>query len=71
MERMIIMNKHELESYILSNWEQEWDDDTRYFTVLPSGSVIGYDFQSEAFYLNSYYNEISYDEAMSLLRLLA
>jgi hypothetical protein len=60
-----------LKAHILLNWEQEWDDDERYFVILPNGNALGYDFTTECFYLNNYWNEISYDEAMQMLKVLA
>lgn len=68
---MIVMNKYELHTYILLNWEREWDHETRYFIILQNGDTLGYDFDVEAFYLNNYWNEISCDEALELLQLLA
>lgn len=63
------MNIGKLQQFIIENWEQEWDDDKRYFIRLKNGDAIGYCFESEAFYLNNYYNEISYDEVMQLLKI--
>lgn len=60
-----------LKAYILLNWEQEWDCETRYFVILPNGDVLVYDFDTEAFYLNNYWNEISYEKAMRMLKVLA
>jgi hypothetical protein len=60
-----------LREYILNNWEQEWDCETRYFIILQNGDVIGYDAETELFYLNYYWNEISYDEAMRRLNRFA
>lgn len=50
---------------------REWDHETRYFIILQNGDTLGYDFDVEAFYLNNYWNEISCDEALELLQLLA
>lgn len=70
MERMIdVKTVYELQDYIKSNWEQEWDDDTVYFIRLQNGDVIGYSFESECFYLNNLYNEISHNEAFEMLKL--
>lgn len=60
-----------LREYVLNNWEQEWDYETRYFIILQNGDVVGYDAETELFYLNHYWNEISYDEVMRRLNKFA
>lgn len=65
------MDKYELHAYILINWEQEWDYDTRYFVILPNGDILGYDFETNTFYLNHYLNKINYEETVQILKALA
>lgn len=65
------MDKHELHAYILINWEQEWDYETRYFVILPNGDILGYDFDTETFYFNHYLNKINHEKAVQMLKVLA
>ena len=55
------------EEFITSNWEQDFEEG-QYFVHLNDGDTIGYDMDSELFSLNNYWNEISYEEVVELIK---
>jgi|HigsolmetaAR203D_1030402.scaffolds.fasta_scaffold16191_2 hypothetical protein len=67
---MIIMDKYNIQAYILTNWEQDWDCKTKYYTVFPDGNVLWYDFETDSFYLHYDEQQVPYDKAIQMMQIL-
>lgn len=55
------------EKHVLKHWEKDWEEG-RYFHHLNDGDSLGYDYHTELFSLNNYWNEIPFEEANRLYR---